>query len=207
MEKLKKWSTSIVAIIIAFWLFFPLGFVLVYIRLKDKHGKYYAITKELFWTGLIWTGFGLLYLGLSITERNFISEYFPAGIFVFVIPGAICFFFGNKRNNKMKVYDKYMTYISSRKKVKIDGVCNSVGVDYDTGLKMLEEMISKGFIDGYLEDDELIMKKIEETAKGLIDDEVQYKETKVVKCKECGAKNTVIIGQAKECEYCGSKLI
>ena len=30
--------------------------------------------------------------------------------------------------------------------------------------------------------------------------------TKVVKCKECGAKNTIVIGQAKECEYCGSLL-
>lgn len=206
METLKKWSTSIVAIILAFWLFFPLGFVLVYIRLKDKYGKYYAITKELFWTGLIWAGFGLLYLGLSITEQNFISEYLPAGLFAFVIPGIICFLFGNKRNEKMKTYDKYITYISSRKKVKIDGICNSVGVDYDTGLKMLEEMISKGFIDGYLEDDELIMKRIGETTKNLIDDELQHKETKVVKCKACGAKNTLIVGQAKECEYCGTLL-
>lgn len=207
MNKLKKWSTSMVAIILAFWLFFPLGFVLVYLRLKNKNGKYYAITKELLWTGIVWGGFGIFYLGISLTESTFFSEYLPAGLFVFVIPGAICFYFGNKRNKKMKIYDKYMSYISSRKKIKIDGLCNSVGVSYDVTLKMLEEMISKGFIEGYLEDDELIMKKNEGSTQQIIEETPKTKQTKIVKCKECGAKNTVIIGETKECEYCGSKLM
>lgn len=206
MNGLKKWSASTLAIVISFWLFFPLGFVLLYLRLKEKHGKYYAITKELFWTGLIWGGFGILYLGLSITEKTFVSEYLLAGVFVFVIPGAICFYFGNKRNKKMKIYDKYMLYISSRRKVKLDGLCNNVGVDYETGLKMVEEMIAKGFINGYLDDDELIIKKGESLINDIIEEPVQNKETKVVKCKECGAKNTIIVGQSKECEYCGSLL-
>ncbi len=34
----------------------------------------------------------------------------------------------------------------------------------------------------------------------------EEKQTKVVKCKECGAKNTIVIGETKECEYCGSLL-
>lgn len=106
MNTLKKWSTSMVAIILSFWLFFPLGFVLVYLRLKEKHGKYYAITKELFWTGIIWRIIGILYICSSITEETFVSEDLPAGIFLFVIPGIICFFFGNKRNKKMKIYDR-----------------------------------------------------------------------------------------------------
>ncbi len=206
MELLKKWSTSMVAIVLSFWLFFPLGFFLVYIRLESKHGKYYAITKLLFWFGLIWGLFGLLYLMSSISEKDFISEYLSAGIFMFVIPGGLCFWFGNKRNTRMKVYDKYMMYISSRKKVKIDGLCNGVGVDYDTAIKMVEEMISKGFINGYLEDDELIIKTTNQVTQEFTDDIIQNKETKVVKCKECGAKNTVIVGQASECEYCGTFL-
>ena len=205
METMKKWSTSIIVIILLFWLFFPLGFVLTYIRLKDKYGKYYAITKILFWTGFIWFCFGLFYLGISITENNFFSEYLPAGIFLFIIPGIICFFFGFKRNQKMKIYDKYMTYILSRKKVKIDGLCNNIGVDYYTGLKMIEEMISKGLIAGYIEDDELILKKNSQFFQE-IDYTLKPKETKIVKCKECGAKNTVIIGQTKECDYCGTLL-
>lgn len=204
MKTLENWSTSIIAIIIAFWLFFPLGFILVYIRLKNKHGKYYAITKELYWSGLIWAGIGILYLVISVTEKTFVKEYLPAGIFLFVIPGIICFFFGNKRNKKLKIFDKYMTYISSRKKIKIDGLCNSVGVDYDTALSTLEEMISNGFIDGYLDDNELIMGNVGQNQQTYFED--KNSNTKVVKCKECGAKNTIVIGQAKECEYCGSLL-
>ena len=31
-------------------------------------------------------------------------------------------------------------------------------------------------------------------------------DTKKIKCKECGAKNTVVVGQTRECEYCGTLL-
>lgn len=205
-DKLKKWATSIYAIIIAFIVFFPVGFVLIYIRLKTRRGSYYAITKELYYSGLVWFFLGLLYLGLSTQEKDFVSTYLPASIFAFIIPGLIAFYFGYKRNKRMKVYDKYMPYLLSRKKVKIDGLCNSVGIDYDSGIKVLEEMISKGFIEGYISDDELII-----TRKVIDDQEInnEYevdKEVKIVKCKDCGAKNTVIVGQTAECEYCGSKL-
>ena len=206
MDTLKKWSTSMVAIVLSFWLFFPLGFVLLYIRLKDKHGKYYSITKILYWTGIVWSALGLFYVFASIGEKTFVKEYLPAGLFVFIIPGIICFYFGFKRNKKMKVYDKYMAYINTRRKSKIDGICNSVGVDYETGLRMVEEMINKGFINGYIEDDELIIKNAKQNTSDFVEEREEKKETKVVKCKECGAKNTVVVGQTKECEYCGTLL-
>lgn len=50
------------------------------------------------------------------------------------------------------------------------------------------------------------MKKNGQISQELVDDAAQNKETKVVKCKECGAKNTIIVGQTKECEYCGTLL-
>lgn len=206
MQEKKKWYTSIIAILVAFWLFFPLGFVLIYLRLKDSHGKFYALTKELYWTGILWGGFGLLYLGISIMENNFVNETLPAGLFIFIIPGAICFFIGNKRNKKIKIYDKYITYISSRRKIKIDGLCSSVGTDYETAIKIIEEMISKELINGYIENDELIMKNIGQVSENIIEGAIQNKETKIVKCKECGAKNTVVVGQPKECDYCGTIL-
>ena len=36
--------------------------------------------------------------------------------------------------------------------------------------------------------------------------ETKKKEVKIVKCKSCGAKNTVVEGETKECEYCGTLL-
>ena len=206
MNILKRWSTSTFTIVLAFWLFFPLGFVLVYIRLKEKYGKYYAITKELYWTGIIWGGLGLLYLIFSVNEKDYFIELFLPSVFIFIIPGFLCFYFGNKRNKPMKIYDKYMSYILSRKKVRIDSLCSNLGVSYDTALSTVEDMILKGFINGYIDDDELIITKLAKNSDEFQSVEVKKKETKIIKCKECGAKNTVIVGQTKECEYCGSLL-
>lgn len=207
MTSSKKTSPSLFTIVLSFWLFFPLGFVLIYLRLKNKNGKYYAITKELFWTGIVWGCFGLFYLVTSLTDSSFFSDYLPSGLFIFVIPGTICFYFGNKRNEKMKIYDKYISYISTRRKIKIDGLCNNLDVSYDVAVKTLEEMILKGFINGYLEEDELIIKRDNTTSLEITEQDNKIKQTKVIKCTECGAKNTVIIGEAKECDYCGSKLM
>ena len=96
-----------------------------------------------------------------------------------------------------------MEYIRARKKIKIDTLCNKLNVDYDTATNTLADMINKGMINGYLEDNELILNGSN------IDNEektTEKKETKIVKCKECGAKNTIVVGEKNECEYCGSLL-
>lgn len=202
----KKWYTSVWAIVLALYLFFPVGFIFLYLRLKEKKGKYNAITSMLYWIGLIWGVFGILYLGLSISEETFVSEYLAPGIFIFVIPGAITFFFGNKRKQKGKVYVKYLNYIKARKKVKLDNLCNQLSVDLETATNIITEMINKEIINGYLSEDELILKGVSDDVNDPTKEVEVKKETKIVKCRECGAKNTVIIGESKECEYCGTIL-
>ena len=210
MNTLKKLSTSIVAIIIAFWLFFPLGFILLYLRISEKHGKFYAITKILFWTGIIWTSMGIIYIGCSVNEQTFITEYLTSGIAIFIIPGLILFFLGNKKNKKMKIYNKYLEYINSRSIIRIDELCNYLTVDYDTVLHTVTEMIDKELIDGHLTDDKIILNGFDNNSYTIQSSSPKEsntnKPTKVVKCPECGAKNTVIIGTTKECEYCGTLL-
>ena len=126
----------------------------------------------------------LVIIGLSGISVYFDSYEFSdliLALFVFIIPGCICAYTWYKRKEKLKEYKNYLQYFNSRRKIKID-------------LRM---------INGYIEDDELILKgnnKIEFT------EENTNKVTKIVKCKECGAKNTVVEGEKKECEYCGSVL-
>lgn len=205
MEK-NKWYTSVWAIVIFMYLFFPVGIAFCYLRLKDKYGKYMASSIILYWFGVCWGGVGLLYLGLSVTEPTFISEYLAPGILIFVIPGGICFYFGNKRKKKNELYNKYIKHIKTRRIISIDTLCNLVNEDYDTLLNNITDMISKEIIDAYLQDDEIIMRGNLSANDNLSYETEIKKETKIVKCKECGAKNTLIIGQNKECEYCGTLL-
>lgn len=201
-----KWYTSVWAIATFMYFFFPVGITFWYIRLKEKHGKYIAISKMLYWFGIFWGGFGLLYLGLTITEPTFVSEYLASGLVVFVIPGGICFYFGNKRKKKCAIYNKYIKYAKSRRSIEIITLCNLVNEDYDTTLKNITDMISKDIIDAYIENDELIMKNNLSSNDGITYHQEIKRETKIVKCKSCGAKNTLIVGKTKECEYCGSLL-
>ena len=201
-----KWYTSVWAIATFMYFFFPVGIAFLYLRLKEKYGKYIAISKILYWTGILWGGFGLLILALSITTPTFTSEFLIGLLVMFIIPGGICFYFGNKRKKKCEIYNKYIKYAKSRRNIEISTLCNLVNEDYDTTLKNITDMISKDIIDAYIENDELIMKNFLSSSNGMTYHQEIKKETKIVKCKSCGAKNTLIAGKTKECEYCGTLL-
>ena len=197
----EPWYTSIVAIVIAMICFWPAGCVMLYLRWTKKNGKFKAINNVL----LVCTAFLLFigFIGMSAFMQSHDSTDLFLALFMFIIPGAICGSFGLKRKNKIKGYAKYLDYIRARKKIKLDTLCNKLNVDYDTATNVLTDMINKGMINGYLEDDELIIKGVNNVVE---ERPTERKETKIVKCKECGAKNTIIVGEKKECEYCGSLL-
>lgn len=205
MNDVKKASTSVVTIVISFCLFFPLGFVLLYRRFSDKYGKYIATTKMLIICGIFLVFFGIV--GLSTFFDTKETSDLTMSIIMFILPGVICLYFWYKRYTNNKKYKIYLNYISVRKKTKLQNLCNSLNVDFDTAVNILTDMINKKMVNGYLTDDELIITDVSDVVSSMMNDELsQKKETKVVKCKACGAKNTIIVGEKKECDYCGTLL-
>jgi len=207
MKDLNKqpWYTSIGAIIVAMICFWPAGCVMLYLRLVKKDGKFKTINKLLLIASiaLLFIGF----VGMSAFVESHNSEDLLLALFMFIIPGGVCGYFWFKRNKKVKGYNKYLEYINARKKIKLDSLCNKLNVDYDTATTTITDMINKGMINGYLEDDELIIKDVNNVGNNIVEERTfEKKENKVVKCKECGAKNTIVIGEKNECEYCGSLL-
>ena len=197
----EPWYTSVAAVVIALIFFWPVGLVFLYLRLIKTKGKYLTINYLL----LIGSAFLILIgiIGLSAYFETYeISDLLLATL-MFLIPGMLCAYSWYKRKKKYKEYKIYLDYINARKKVKLDSLCNRLNVNYDTAVSNLTEMINKGLINGYLTDDDLIVNGV-----NLADDleDKIVKETKVIKCKECGAKNTVVVGEHKECEYCGTLL-
>ena len=204
-EKEQPWYTSIVAVIIAMICFWPVGCVLLYLRIINNKGKYRGNTYMLITLAVILILFGIV--GLSVFFYGGDSSDFFLATLMFIIPGAVCAFFSYKRMKQLKIYKKYSDYISVRKKVEIEGICSKLNVDYDTAVSTLTDMISKDMIKGYLTENELIIgKQNSDNLEVNYSEQTKKKEVKIVKCKSCGAKNTVVEGETKECEYCGTLL-
>ena len=205
-EQKEPWYTSITAIVILLICFWPIGLVLLYLRLIRTKGKYNT-TSNLLLTGAIF----LIFIGIVGLSAFFdtydISDLLLATL-MFLAPGGFCGYLWYKRRKKYAEYKIYLEYINARKRVKLDSLCNRLNVDYDTAVKNLTEMINKGLINGYLTDDDLIVNDImvDEVDNLEVNIKSLSKETKVIKCKECGAKNTVVVGEHKECDYCGTIL-
>lgn len=209
MNNKEQWYISIIAIIIAFICFWPIGCILLYLRWQIREGKFVALTKTLYICGI-----GLVLFGSTGIIASF-DGGMDAGIFfiallMFIVPGGILALIGFKRKNQIKGYKGYLNYINSRRVIKIDDLCNNLNVNYDTAMNILADMINKGMIKGYLTDNELKFKNNNENANIVVENNQEVpskpKETKVIKCKECGAKNTLPVGETKECEYCGTLL-
>lgn len=203
--KNNTWYTSIVAIVLAFIIFWPIGCILLYLRWVQYGGSYKAVSNILALVGI----FLLLFGGLCLLTFEDASEFFSS-LIVLVVPGAICVYIWQKRRKKFIQYDKYLSYINVRRKIKLDKLCDDLNVDSSSAIATLTEMINKKVLNAYLTDDELVLSnsnaKSDATFVQDTSEESKKKETKVVKCKECGAKNTVTVGEASECEYCGSAL-
>lgn len=205
MKNKDPWYISFVTIIIAFLCFWPIGCILLYLRWQKKSGTYTAITRTLIACTIVLILFGIV--GISEYYSKNDSSDLILAIFIFIIPGLICGYFALKRTKKLKIYNKYSSYINIRKKVSIDEMCNNLNMPYDTTINILTEMINKKVIDAYIADDKIILNGVYDTNENLTTNPTTKKEeTKIVKCPECGAKNTVTVGKTKECEYCGTLL-
>lgn len=197
------WYTSVGAIIIAFMFFWPVGIVLLYLRIAEKNGKYKVFSNMLFWTGIVLILF-TAFLIVIPTEGEEDPTLIPGLFILFVIPGLILIFIGSKRKIKLKYYEKYLQCMGGKKRISIDLLSEKRKVDLDTVITDISEMINKKIISGYINDyNELILEGYVEHNENM---KRYIKQTIVVKCKECGAQNSVTAGETVECEYCGTIL-
>lgn len=201
-NKKEPWYLSMPVILISF-IFYPVGIVLLIMRLSRKNLRYETIEKTQLIGGIGLFLFGILGSIIYISEGTF--QYLWITLLLFMLPGGLLAYFGFKRKKKLKEYSLYLDYINARKKITLDSLCSKLNVTYDNAVNVLTEMLKVGIIEGYLTDDELILSSNTKNNNN-IQEEIKSKETKIVKCKECGAKNTLFVGEQKECEYCGTIL-
>jgi len=207
METMKKYLTSWVAIVLAFIIFWPIGFILLYFRFFVNGGILRA-NANLFW-GLAILFYLIVCVGL-IAITNETGEELKTSItmIIFFLAGGIGFTIpALKITRKYKYYKNYVDYIVARRKVSIEELAQKLGETIETVTQNVSKIIQYKMIEGYInEENEIVLFSSGNIETPIINTMPEKKQILIVKCKNCGASNKFIVGKDNRCEYCDSLL-
>jgi len=206
LTTLYSWPVIILFLIF----FFPVAIYLMYKRFSiDKANmmKNAKITRNF---GIAIIFLGLFYFIMALTGNVETTEETmnPVGAAIAMLSicggaGLWLLLVANKMYKNGLKYKKYVKAVVNQGHTAVDNIAANVGVTYETALDDLYKMMEQGYFGGSYIDEtnrEIILPKAS------IQDPVIKEDTKVVSCKSCGANNTVFIGRANSCEYCGSPI-
>ena len=217
MAKSKKpASIPNIAVVIAFIAFWPLGVVLLLVKLgsdrsatmKEGVGKMMKIVS------IILIGMGLIAAIMGIMEG---SVEVLLGAALFGAGGIILRAFAVRMKKTGALYRKYIDNVVNQGHTNISTIAANVGVDYSTAVADLQKMISTGYFP----------KAQIDAANGTIiltqppaqggfqlgpfqfspqqqQVQAQIPEVQAAVCPSCGANARIYRGQAVNCEYCGT---
>ncbi len=204
MEETKKWFISWTAIIIAFVVFWPVGFLLLYLRFTNNSGK--LKTNAILLIVVAITCYFMTFVGISVTLED-LSTDFAINLFmiIFFLGGGIAStIFAIKFMRKHKCYNKYVEKIGARVKISVDELSQLVGNTREITIKNVSEAIKYKMLKGYInENDEIIIRPSSDFNINI----ERKQEIVTVQCKNCGANNKFIVGRENRCEFCDSVLI
>lgn len=116
------------------------------------------------------------------------------GVLLTCATGAVAIIKSKSYSRKQK----YLIMIESDGITNIDEIASTLGVNHNTALQEIRQMIDKGVLgNAYLNEAErkIVIRK-NEGAQSVVS----------VICKSCGATNKINSGSAAVCEYCGAGL-
>ena len=207
-------------IIFSFIFCYPLGFVFLFIRLKNKALKSYTAVNEnnepikSFSLNVGYTTLRNIMVGIGIFFGiAFFSELSDAirygfyytsfeDIFIPLVLSVLPLSFAYRRTAQLKKYQPYLNYLAAYGTDPIYDLAYSLGVSHEQAIKDLTDMIGKGIIKATISADDYIV-LASNPAK--IPSESRYAK-KFIRCPFCGAPNAINPGQARKCEYCDSPL-
>lgn len=212
-SKEMSWFLKWPAIIILTILFWPLGIVLLIIRIAKDRRTRMAVGKTLKISAYCVFAFGIIVF-LSLSEQE--DKAFAVGMGIFlIILAVILWFIGNKLVKESKLFKEYLNLIVNQRIFSMQQIATITNRDVALVKNDLQKMIDKGFLpDAYinLTDYTIVVPILQMQYQPQNQprvQEVSHQETaqaRVVTCPSCGANNTIVPGQTVECEFCGSLL-
>src|SRR5690625_4846369 len=199
---------------IIFWLiiFWPVGLFMLFRKLAtDKSAIMGDKSRSLSIIGWVLTVIGVIG-AIGLIEE--LSETGDVGAVFFVLAMAVGGILLIRKASQMKKtgdkYNKYISIIINQNVQSIDYIASAVGLPYGVVGQDLNDMISTGYLkDEYIHQGnrEIHINQNEPTTQtSETSSRENVTETRVERCSGCGANNTVTIGKAQECEYCGTSI-
>ena len=217
MYNKKPFVPSVGLIVFSFIFCYPLGFVFLFIRLKNKAGKSYTAVNaknepiKSFNVNANYKAIRNVLIGIGIFFGiGFISElsdlfYGYFDLEDLVIPLVIsvgCLSLAYRYTTKLKKYQPYLNYLAAYGSDPISDLAYSLGVSHEQAVRDLTDMIGSGIIKAKITHDDYI---VLDSNPAKIPSESRY-EKKFIRCPFCGAPNALTPGQSRRCEYCDSPL-
>ena len=145
-----------------------------------------------------------------------LSDGFMSGdmeiILFFGIAGFVLHKLARRIKNDADSVKQYLAIIVNEDVRRIDSIATATGKSYDVVKKDLQKMIQKGYLKNACIDEstrEIILPTIKSAEVVPMNYATTTTVTKpvsrIVSCPCCGANN-IVVGVARECEYCGSPL-
>lgn len=201
--KITSWISG-PAIILCWFLFWPLGIYLTYKRARIDKKAAIIISIIVIILGAIFFLGGLRFLSGGLIGDDI------ANMNALIIMGIILISIGIYTRKSAKRFLNYLDLVVDQGYSSIDSVAASMSTNYDVAKRDLQKLIGDGYLNGsYIDESarEIVFpmnKSI--TYKITVNDSLDNNEPKAVACKSCGAINKVIAGTVGECEFCGSPI-
>ena len=219
MNDREPYVPSIGMIIAMFIIFYPVGYILLFIRLNNKSQKKYTAVNEKnepirsFDPGTGYITLRNVYIAVAlIMFMAMFSEVFESinwgyrlDIEFLVTCGIIsvlALFLAYRRTAKLKKYQPYLNYLAAYGTDPIYDLAYSLGISREQAVKDLSDMIGSKIINASISDDDYIV-LASNPAK--IPSRSRYAK-KFIRCPFCGAPNTIGPEEPRKCAYCDSPL-
>ena len=205
---MRKKNVSWGIIVVWLILFFPVGLVLLCRKVSREKFERVANGKFLRRFGWVLFSFSVFYFLLAVTGHlqaedrgNIVSGV----LLIFIIfggGGLLAVSRGNEMIYLGQKYYRYVSLVNASGDGSVEQIAAAYPAAFDQTVSDLQAMIRDGYFrDAYLDlaGKKLVLPKQKEEPAG-----TSFRQA--VRCRNCGAPNTIVSGMAAECEYCGCPL-
>jgi hypothetical protein len=216
--KKEPFVPSVGLIVFSFIFCYPLGFVFLFMRLKNKAMKSYtavnannepirAFNPNVGYKTLrsILLCVGIMFALGTLSEILNAIQYgyfYYEDIAIPMVISIACLTFAYRRTAQLRKYQPYLNYLAAYGTDPISDLAYSLGVSHEQAVRDLSDMIGKGILKASISADDYI---VLDSNPAKIPSDSRYAK-KFIRCPFCGAPNALNPGQARKCEYCDSPL-
>lgn len=204
MELNKKIYQSWGIVILALIVFWPVGLILLYLKLRDNSKnkfKFSGITKIVI--GACSVSFGLIGLAAEIDEPTGEMGVTIVMVSIFLAIGIAFIYFGMKNIKDGKIYEKIGSLINFQEVESVEEIARKLKTTEEKVAEYISKAISLGFCNNEIEykNNKIVYKK------KIKAEEEKKKHERIIKCECCGGINHISDIEVKACEYCGMELM